>query len=215
MMVPKLRFTEFRAAGEWEEKRLEQLASVERGKFSARPRNDPRYFGGTIPFIQTGDIVSEDLFLTNFSQTLNLEGLKVSKLFPEKTILITIAANIGDTKITKFDIACTDSIVAIQPFPKITNYIWLKFNLDTKKGLLNSIASQNAQKNINLQILKPLEIYTPSLNEQQKIADCLSSIDDRITAETQKLDSLKAHKKGLRQQLFPAEGPNQTQTTLP
>ena len=42
--------------------------------------------------------------------------------------------------------------------------------------------------------------------EQQKIADCLSSIADRITAETQKLDTLKAHKKGLMQQLFPAEG---------
>ncbi len=42
--------------------------------------------------------------------------------------------------------------------------------------------------------------------EQQKIADCLSSIDDLITAQTQKLAALKAHKKGLMQQLFPAEG---------
>jgi type I restriction enzyme S subunit len=44
----------------------------------------------------------------------------------------------------------------------------------------------------------------PSYGEQQKIADCLTSIDDLITAQTQKLDALKAHKKGLMQQLFPA-----------
>ncbi|MEM9449803.1 MAG: restriction endonuclease subunit S [Cyanobacteria bacterium P01_E01_bin.6] len=47
-------------------------------------------------------------------------------------------------------------------------------------------------------------ILPSRLEEQQKIADCLSSLDDRITAETQKLDTLKAHKKGLMQQLFPA-----------
>ncbi|MFM6346170.1 MAG: hypothetical protein ACKPFK_13615, partial [Dolichospermum sp.] len=54
----------------WEYKRLEEIANVERGKFSVRPRNDPKYFGGSIPFIQTGDIVSSDLYLTKFSQTL-------------------------------------------------------------------------------------------------------------------------------------------------
>ncbi|TYQ24090.1 hypothetical protein PseudUWO311_20110 [Pseudanabaena sp. UWO311] len=44
------------------------------------------------------------------------------------------------------------------------------------------------------------------IEEQQKIADCLTSIADRLTLETQKLDTLKAHKKGLMQQLFPTEG---------
>jgi type I restriction enzyme S subunit len=45
-----------------------------------------------------------------------------------------------------------------------------------------------------------------SSEEQQKIADCLASLDERITLEAQKLDTLKTHKKGLMQQLFPAEG---------
>ena len=139
MIVPALRFKndeyEF---PEWEEKSLEELASVERGKFSVRPRNDPKYFNGLIPFVQTGDVVFADLFLTRFSQTLNEDGLKVSKLFPKHTVLITIAANIGDTTITKFDVACTDSVVAIQPFNDIANYVWLKFSLDTKKDELES-----------------------------------------------------------------------------
>ena len=84
MNVPRLRFKEF--GGELEEKTLEELALVERGKFSVRPRNDPRYFGGSIPFVQTGDIVFAGLYLTRFSQTLNKEGLKVSRLFPTNTV---------------------------------------------------------------------------------------------------------------------------------
>ena len=52
-----------------------------------------------------------------------------------------------------------------------------------------------------------VQLYYPSkIEEQQKIADCLSSIDELISAEARKLDALKAHKKGLMQQLFPAEG---------
>ncbi|MGZ8928443.1 MAG: restriction endonuclease subunit S [Methylobacter sp.] len=49
-----------------------------------------------------------------------------------------------------------------------------------------------------------ITIPFPNLQEQQKIADCLSSLDELITAQTQKVEVLKAHKKGLMQQLFPA-----------
>jgi type I restriction enzyme S subunit len=49
-------------------------------------------------------------------------------------------------------------------------------------------------------------VVIPKPDEQQKIASCLSALDDLITAENQKLEALKAHKKGLMQQLFPAEG---------
>lgn len=52
-------------------------------------------------------------------------------------------------------------------------------------------------------------------SEQQRIADCLSSLDERITAETSKLDTLKDHKKGLLQQLFPAEGETLPQLRFP
>jgi type I restriction enzyme S subunit len=51
-----------------------------------------------------------------------------------------------------------------------------------------------------------LPILYPSLEEQQKMADCLSSLDNLITAENEKLDALKTHKKGLMQKLFPVEG---------
>lgn len=58
-------------------------------------------------------------------------------------------------------------------------------------------------QNLNADIIKLLPVSFPSKKEQQKIADCLAFLDNFITAQTQQLDALKAHKKGLMQQLFP------------
>jgi len=64
------------------------------------------------------------------------------------------------------------------------------------------VEGQNV-KNLYYVELEPLPIHRPSLPEQQKIADCLTSIDELITVQTQEIASLKTHKKGLMQQLFP------------
>jgi len=185
----------------WEEKRLGDVASIERGKFSARPRNDPQFYGGDIPFVQTGDIVKASTFITQYSQTLNEKGLLVSKLFEPKTILISIAANIGDVAITNFPVACPDSLVAISASKEI-NYMWLYFQLSTRKAELQSFATQNAQANINLQVLKPLTIHVPTLREQQKIANFLTALDRKIEAVAQQVQATEQFKKGLLQQMF-------------
>jgi type I restriction enzyme S subunit len=186
----------------WTLKELSDLALVERGRFSARPRNDPSYFGGDFPFVQTGDIASAGTYLNSHSQSLNNKGLSVSKLFPKNTILITIAANIGETAITTFSVACPDSVVAIQAHAETTDIFWLKKVLETKKNGLDSKATQNAQKNINLQVLKPLVIATPPLAEQKKIAKILSTWDRVITISEQLLSNSQRQKKALMQQLL-------------
>ncbi len=200
MTSPKLRFKEF--DGDWQNTTLEQLADVERGKFSVRPRNDPQYFGGTMPFVQTGDVTGSDVYLKGFSQTLNDEGIKVSKVFPKNTILITIAANIGDTTITQYPVACPDSVVAIQSKVALADTIFLKNLIDLQKENLDSQATQNAQKNINLQVLKPLELIVPNLKEQTKIASFLSKVDEKIRQLNQKYELLNQYKQGMMQKLF-------------
>ncbi|WP_180123678.1 restriction endonuclease subunit S [Acinetobacter sp. YH12097] len=200
MASPKLRFKEF--DGNWLAATLENLAEVERGKFSVRPRNDPRYFGGEMPFVQTGDVTGSDVYLKGYSQTLNTDGIRVSKVFPADTILITIAANIGDTTITKYPVACPDSVVAIQPKREKANTIFLKNIIDLQKDNLDSQATQNAQKNINLQVLKPLELIVPSKEEQTKIASFLSAVDEKINQLTQKHELLSQYKQGMMQKLF-------------
>jgi type I restriction enzyme, S subunit len=70
---------------------LNEFCKIERGKFTQRPRDDPEYYGGSYPFIQTGDVDKSNGYIQNFSQTLNEKGLSVSKLFPSGIIAITIA----------------------------------------------------------------------------------------------------------------------------
>lgn len=200
MRAPILRFTQF--TDDWEETTLENLAEVERGKFSVRPRNDPRYFGGEMPFVQTGDVTGSDMYLKGYSQTLNADGIKVSKVFPADTILITIAANIGDTTITQYAVACPDSVVAIQSKKDLADTIFLKNLIDLQKENLDSQATQNAQKNINLQVLKPLQLIAPSKVEQTKIASFLSAVDEKISQLTQKHQLLSQYKQGMMQKIF-------------
>ncbi len=75
------------------------------------------------------------------------------------------------------------------------------------KNFANVVEGQNV-KNLYYVELEPLEIYRPSLEEQQKIADCLTSIDEQINLQIQKVESLKEHKKALLQQLFPSNEVN-------
>ena len=201
--LPKLRFPEFRDSGEWEEKPLGDVCQIQRGKFSHRPRNEPKFFGGKYPFIQTGDVAKANGGIVKASQSLNELGLTVSKLFKPTIVLITIAANIGDTGILDYEACFTDSVVGLIPNNQVSPY-FLESVVRGKKDYLNTIAPQAAQKNINNEILRAVDILIPLFAEQQKIADCLCSLDDRISAQTQKIATLKTHKKGLMQQLFPA-----------
>lgn len=78
-IVPEIRFSTFK--DNWLETSLKDVCKIERGRFSPRPRNDPKFYGGDIPFVQTGDVTNSNGSIDTYSQTLNEEGLKVSKFF--------------------------------------------------------------------------------------------------------------------------------------
>lgn len=179
---------------EWNVGALQDIAHIERGKFTARPRNDPKYFGGEIPFIQTGDVTRSGGNIEAFSQTLNLAGLRVSKLFPKGTLFFTIAANIGDIGISAFDTACPDSLVAISTFRDVDKR-WLSQELKSRKRLFEKIASHNAQLNINLDKLRPYKLPIPPAREQNAIAEALSDADALIES----LERLVAKKRQIKQ----------------
>lgn len=200
---PRLRFPEFQNAGEWEERKLGTVCDIQRGKFSHRPRNDPRFFGGQYPFIQTGDVVKSEGGAVIASQSLNEEGLAVSKLFKPTIVLITIAANIGDTGLLQTEGCFTDSVVGLIPNRDVIP-VFLELTMRGQKEYLNKVATTGAQKNINNEILREVSVLLPSVPEQQRIATCLSSLDALITAATQKLAAFQTHKRGLMQQLFPS-----------
>jgi restriction endonuclease S subunit len=154
---------------EWPMVPLDETCDIQRGKFSHRPRSEPRFFGGKYPFIQTGDVVrASNGGKITFTQTLNEEGLSVSKLFQPPVVVITIAANIGDTAVLDFPSCFPDSVIGLIPKPE-TNARFLEVVMRSKKQRLNDIAPQAAQKNINIEILKTVEVPLPPLETQQAI----------------------------------------------
>ena len=153
---------------EWPIVPLEESCEIQRGKFSHRPRNEPRFYGGKYPFIQTGDIVRAAGGKITYTQTLNEEGLSVSKVFQPPIVVITIAANIGDTAVLDFPSCFPDSVVGLIPKSGI-DVRFLELVMRAKKQHLNNIAPQAAQKNINIEILKTVEIPLPPLATQQAI----------------------------------------------
>ena len=82
--------------------------------------------------------------------------------------------------------------------------IFLAYLLKSNKNNLLSLNQGTSIQGFTKDDLANFNFCLPTLPEQQKIADCLSSLDELITAQTQKLETLKTHKKGLMQQLFPA-----------
>ena len=180
----------------WHFKALGEVATVERGKFSHRPRNLPQFYGGAYPFAQTGDVHRANGFVRNFEYTLTDEGKQYSKSFPRGTILITIAAVIGATAITEVETWATDSVVGIISGDEINVY-FLEYFLRTQRHYLENVAAtQTAQKNINLQILRPLQVPVPPLPVQESIVEKIA----RIQAQ---LDLLENHLASCRSLIMP------------
>jgi type I restriction enzyme S subunit len=199
-LLPKLRFKEFE--GEWEHKKLGEISKIERGRFSPRPRNNPIYYNGLIPFVQTSDVVNSKGRIIKYTQTLNEKGLKVSKKFKKGSILITIAANIGYAGVLEIDMACPDSLIGITCKESIYNY-FLNYIFEIEQPKMDYLAVAAAQKNINIDFLKPYKICFPKkIEEQQKIAAFLTAIDTKIQQLTSKKQLLENYKKGAMQQLF-------------
>ena len=174
---------------DWEVVRLGDVATVERGKFAHRPRNEPRFYGGDIPFIQTGDVVKSTGKIREHSQSLNELGLSISKLFPVGTIVITIAANIGETAIASYPVAFPDSLVGITPNRIDTNF--LEYFLRTRKAYLNELAPESAQKNINLEDLRPLLTPFPHPAEQFAIAELLNGVEASVKVAREEYSRLR------------------------
>lgn len=201
--VPKYRFKEFENDGEWVEKKLGDMSEIGRGKSKHRPRDESSLFGGIYPFIQTGDIRKANLYLTNYTQTYSEKGLKQSKLWDENTLCITIAANIAETAILKIKACFPDSVIGIIPKKGITDVLFINYLIENFKQQIQSFSQGMAQDNLNQEKLSNLIFLFPLIQEQQKIASCLSSLDALITAQAEKIEQLKLHKKGLMQGLFP------------
>ena len=170
---------------EWKTEKLNDLGELGRGKSKHRPRNDPRLYGGVHPFVQTGDVANANQWITSHKQTYSDFGLDQSKLWPENTLCITIAANIADTALLSYPACFPDSVVGFVANEACCLPRFIKWSIDVRKDDLERLAPATAQKNINLGVLEEVEIHLPSLEEQTEIVrrvETLFAFADRLEA---------------------------------
>ncbi|OXS28072.1 MAG: hypothetical protein BCS36_01730 [Desulfovibrio sp. MES5] len=159
----------------WEVLKIKQVSKILRGKFNHRPRNDERLYGGKFPFIQTGDVAQSGKYIESYKQTLNSLGFAVSKEFPIGTLVMTIAANIGDVSILKFNACFPDSIVGFIPRCASIEYLYFLF-LAMKPELLKE-APVNTQGNLNVERIGQMLIPLPEESIQEAIVQKLNILD--------------------------------------
>jgi type I restriction enzyme S subunit len=168
----------------WEIKQLRYFAEVLRGKFTHRPRNDPAFYGGAFPFIQTGNITGTDRYITTYDQTLNERGVAVSKEFPRGTLVMAIAANIGDVAVLDFPAYFPDSVVGLLPSSGCDVMFLFYLMIAMKQPMLKT-ATISTQMNLNVDQIVSLIAACPPLAEQIDIVEFL----DRETAKLDKLST--------------------------
>ena len=181
----------------WEVKKVKYLAQIFRGKFTHRPRNDPSLYDGEYPFFQTGDVARAGKYLKDFKQTLNEKGLKVSTLIPKGTVVITIAANIGDVAILDVDACFPDSVVGFSPNPEIDRD-FLYYSLGNMKQQFMDSSIKNTQMNLNVERIGANSTCRPPLTEQTEIVKFIEvqsdKIDDAVMLQQQQIEKLREYK---------------------
>jgi len=175
----------------WEEKSLDKLGFVGRGKSKHRPRDAEFLYGGPHPFIQTGDVKHADLYVTSYSQTYSDAGLEQSKLWPKGTLCITIAANIADTAILGLDACFPDSVIGFIADESKSDARFIKYKLDTIKRHYQQVSQGAAQDNLSLEKLLSFNLKVPPPEAQRDIADVLSAYDDLMENNRRRMGLLE------------------------
>ena len=164
---------------EWQERKLEDLGLLQRGRSRHRPRYDFHLYGGKYPFIQTGEVREARKYIRKFEQTYSKAGLAQSKLWPKNTLCITIAANIAELAILSFEACFPDSVLGFIPNEN-TDLDFVYYTLTHFQRELKHIGEGSVQDNINLGTFQDVLFPIPELEEQKAIASVLSSLDDKI-----------------------------------
>lgn len=205
--VPKYRFKEFVKDGEWVEKPLVDICKLVRGPFGGALKKEIFVKEGYAVYEQSHAIYSD---FSSFRYFIDDDKFNELKRFSVKTgdLIMSCSGTMG-----KFAIIPDNNEAGVinQALLKLTVkkgfdkfFIKMTLEADNNQEKLLSQSAGGAIKNVvSVSQIKELPLMIPSLQEQQKIASCLSSLDALITAQAEKIEQLQQHKKGLMQGLFP------------
>ncbi len=200
---PRLRFPEFQHAEAWAISELGSASDVRDGT-----HDSPKFFTSGRPLVTSKNLRSDGtLDLENVSLISEQDYEQINKRSKVNVgdILFGMIGTIGNPVLIKSEGFAIKNVALIKQLePLLNSFLVQLLQSDYVAAIFAVLNTGNSQKFIALGKIRSLPVPIPALLEQHRIANCLTSLDDLITAATQELATLKTHKKGLMQQLFPS-----------
>ncbi len=206
---PKYRFPEFENNSDWREKKLGDFADVSKlagYEFTKHIKYENK---GSIIALRGLNIKNNSLSLDDvkYIDNSDLSMLSRSKLYIDD-LMFTYIGTIGEVALIpendKFYLAPNVARIRINKIIALPQFILQYFNNDTfKKNEIAGYISSSSQPALTMENIRKFIVKIPEIQEQKKIAEVLSSVDELIVAQREKIETLKEHKKGLMQGLFP------------
>lgn len=203
--VQQLRFPEFKKAGEWEEKKLGDVSRPIILRAKLNEKNNILTLSSEYGIISQQDYFGKKIAGENTERYIKIKlddfvyNDRTTKAFAYGTI----------KRLSKYEEGIVSPIYKCFRFLDKQNAVFWEcyFNSGIQELQIDNLVNEGARTgrfNISIDKLLSISVWVPSGKEQQRIADCLSSLDELITAQAQKVEALKLHKKGLMQGLFPS-----------
>ena len=214
-VTPRLRFPEFRQDDPWEVRLLGSDATFEKGRGISKAEVDPN---GRHQCIRYGELYTR--YGEVIREVISKTSAAGSALFFSRINDVIVPAS-GETKEDIATASCVllDDVALggdLNVIRSPHNGVFLSYLLNgSKRRELAKVAQGDTVVHLYPRQLAALSVAFPSSVEQQKIADCLTSLDEVIAAQGRKVEALKAHKRGLMQQLFPREGETRPRLRFP
>lgn len=216
-VTPRLRFPDFRNSGYWETTTLGAIVTILKGKGVAK---SDVVSDGLLPCIRYGELYTRygEVIDAVYSRT----NAPISELFLSRKHDVLIPAS-GETKLDIATAACVlhdgvalGSDLNVLRTSRSGNGVFLSYLINSsKRKEIARVAQGDSVVHLYPSQLQNIVVPLPDPSEQQKIAECLTSLDDVIAAQARKVEALKAHKRGLMQRLFPREGETVPPLRLP
>ena len=205
-LVPKLRFPEFLRAGNWKRDQIGSVASITKGKGISKTDIEN---GGAIPCIRYAELYTHygEVIHEIVSSTNVLQG----NLMLSQAEDVIVPAS-GETKADIAKAACVlaEGVALGSDLNILRSELYgpfLSYLLNSSlRHTIARVAQGDTVAHLYPKQISQVQLAYPSHLEQQKIADCLCSLDELITVEGRKLEALRQHKQGLMQQVFPQPG---------
>jgi len=221
-LVPQLRFPEFRNSAGWKGTTLGDEGTL---LSSLTGKSGPDFDTGDARFVTYMNVFANTFVDPNSLRHVDVKVNESQNAVARGDVFFTVSSetpeDVGMSSVLLHDLdnCYLNSFCTLFRFrdPQRANCVFTGYLLRQPfvRGYFTQKAQGSTRYNLSKDAFRSLPLYLPSLAEQQKIADCLSSLDELIAAQARKVEALKKHKKGLMQQLFPRDGETQPRWRFP